>query len=281
MYTPLVTAMSSTKSIFLLLPLEIRQEIYFHIFFPDEGSTSISLIPAKKISPRPEFGNLSILRTNKQVYGEASLVFYEQSTLVIRPYSILCLRSNLQLGKAPETYPQVWKHNPLHQPSRTEDSDGKISYTSPQLRGLLEPHIFERFQHVRVLVLMNQSLLKILMDASTADLVMHAIALDNSEPAVRLLQEAHIMDDLVKLLSNMKGLKSAEVQFGVDLNQWWFCLDATEVFTKSGGLEPLKRLTNVRNLKVNVLGRFELGVEETEILKEVVRVVEGGGRSDV
>merc|ERR1712093_282047 len=89
----------------------------------------------------------AILRTNRQIYSEAISMFHTEAILVVEPGDIFCLSDNPQDLKFGAAHQGVWRHNPLLGFGR--EVNGTVVYDSPEIEGgLLEPHVFARFQKI-------------------------------------------------------------------------------------------------------------------------------------
>ncbi|PQE18907.1 hypothetical protein CJF31_00010417 [Rutstroemia sp. NJR-2017a BVV2] len=142
-----------------------------------------------------------ILRVNKQIYDEASSLLYTEGTVVIDAYDMFCLNTKpsperVRFGAVDENV--AWRHNPLEDPG-TVAEDGTVTYSTPEFGGLMEPHVFARFQ-------------KVLFDATFDEVHMQDLEfwldLDTGKLAdtdvssfQRRLRRSPIVKDLVKLLS--------------------------------------------------------------------------------
>jgi hypothetical protein len=87
----------------------------------------------------------AILRTNRLIYFEASELFYSEATIMLRERDI----TGFGLEKPPPPYRVPWRHDPIH---AINDSRPNVecTYTTPELTGLVEPHIFWRFQKIEL-----------------------------------------------------------------------------------------------------------------------------------
>lgn len=91
--------------------------------------------------------HLAILRTNRQIYNEASTLLH--SNLIIEIESGDAFTD--EPGNAiVEPSKKVWRHAPLPRPSST-NVNGEPVYEGPFLDGSLEPHTFARFERIRYL----------------------------------------------------------------------------------------------------------------------------------
>ena len=78
----------------------------------------------------------AILCTNRQIYNEASYLFYSELEVHIQPGDVLCMNTGKDIVKASE---RLWRHNPLNG-TGTTNSSGFTDYAKPELEGVLEPH---------------------------------------------------------------------------------------------------------------------------------------------
>ena len=86
----------------------------------------------------------AILRTNRQVYSEASTILYGELGMHLHPGDVLCMNTGKDIVKASE---KVWRHNPL-QGTGTISPSGQTVYSKPELDGVMEPHVFARFKKI-------------------------------------------------------------------------------------------------------------------------------------
>ena len=121
---------------------------------------------------------LAILRTNRQVYHEASALFYSEATVIISLDDLIDLakqRPPNVLGRWQFVWMDTWKYHPILNPgkqipdgsfvyesnptskeikmSRDRRHDCKTHDTEPSLskcKGKLYPHLFARFQNIKL-----------------------------------------------------------------------------------------------------------------------------------
>jgi len=220
------------------------------------------------IDKDPEFHG-AILRTNRQIYSEASSLLYTECTLVVEPGDIFCLGERVtgprRFGVPSE---RVWRHNPLHGLGTTGEN-GVVTYDTPPMRGKLDPHVFARFQ-------------KISFDASFGydhtqfmEIWMRDDNTVNPSDAVSLkdaFRQSPVIQNFVKLMSCLPKIVSLEIELEVEImcncnamaqmpddsddeseeleEQVDKIMDvanerATELFLDSNTCEPLLQLTNV------------------------------------
>lgn len=86
----------------------------------------------------------AILRTNGQIYDEASYLFYSELEVILQPGDVLCMKTGKDIVKASE---RLWRHNPLNG-TGTTDSTGLTVYSMPELDGVMEPHVLARFKRI-------------------------------------------------------------------------------------------------------------------------------------
>merc|ERR1712093_741710 len=224
----------------------------------------------------------AILRTNRQIYSEAISMFHTEAILVVEPGDIFCLSDNPQDLKFGAAHQGVWRHNPLLGFGR--EVNGTVVYDSPEIEGgLLEPHVFARFQ-------------KILFDANfdfehTQNVELwidddtHVVRQSDSEEFQRLVRSSSIIKDFVKMIEKSR-LASLEISLEVEVmansnmmmeemlgesddeaDEVEEKIDklmevanerATEMFLDSGVCNPLATITNVQSFD------FTFGFEHRE-----------------
>ncbi|KAE9363785.1 hypothetical protein N431DRAFT_474787 [Stipitochalara longipes BDJ] len=136
---------------FLGLPPEVRVMVYRclllqpYAWWLDRGHT-VGI--QRKQAPI----YIDILRVNRQVNGEASHLMYSELDIIICPGDIAGLRSSEDLAKPT---PNTWRHNPLHGIG-SPDPHGSRVYATPELDGMMEPHI-SRFKNVSLQLIFDFS----------------------------------------------------------------------------------------------------------------------------
>ena len=88
--------------------------------------------------------HLSILRTNRQIYTEASTFLHSDLTIVMEPGDALTDTPGNPTVKRSKN---VWRHAPSNKLPVTSTS-GQTVYTTTPLDGALEPHVFARFEKI-------------------------------------------------------------------------------------------------------------------------------------
>lgn len=127
------------------LDSDIRLEIYRCLFLlPDHHLVHKGRLPREdsdhsSLSPQ-------ILRANRQVYSEAFSVLYSEVPVRLELGDILSLPGDHErfIGKRNKN---IWRHNPLDGIGRC-DNRGRHLYSTPQMDGVMEPHVFARFRKV-------------------------------------------------------------------------------------------------------------------------------------
>ncbi|KAM3073587.1 hypothetical protein ACMFMG_004527 [Clarireedia jacksonii] len=148
-----------------------------------------------------------ILRVNKQIYDEASSLLYTEGTVVIDVYDIFCLNKNpspdrVRFGAVDDHI--AWRYNPLED-SGTVAEDGTVTYSTPDIGGLMEPHVFARFQKVLFDATFDEvhfQDLEFFLDLDTGKLNETDVKLFQ-----RRLRRSPLIKDLVKLLSKSSLIK--------------------------------------------------------------------------
>jgi len=77
----------------------------------------------------------AILRANRQIYNEASSLFYTEATLVVDPEDIFCLAKKpyaLNFG-VPSDEP-VWRYDPLKSVGKMNEN-GRVTYETLEMGG--------------------------------------------------------------------------------------------------------------------------------------------------
>lgn len=90
--------------------------------------------------------HLAILRTNRQIYNEASALLY--SKLIIQVESGDALLTGCSGSAIVEPSRKIWRHAPTSGPV-SRDFNGQHMYEGPLLDGSLEPHVFARYETIR------------------------------------------------------------------------------------------------------------------------------------
>ena len=88
--------------------------------------------------------HLAILRTNRQIYNEASALLHSDLTIVVQPGDTLTDTPGNAIVKRSE---KLWRHAPSNRLPSTK-FNGQTVYTTPSLDGVLEPHVFAQFEKI-------------------------------------------------------------------------------------------------------------------------------------
>jgi hypothetical protein len=248
----------------------------------------------------------AILRANRQIFAEASSVFYTEATLILDSGDIFCCAKKpgkLEFGVPNDESP--WRHNPVYGVGKT-NTNGVVTYATPKMGGLLDPHVFARFRNI-------------LFEASFDYLHMQSVDfwiddetfVVNPEDAAdfrRLMRKSPIMKDFVKILSNSPFISRLCVRLGMEIMPRSNFMDeemdtdgdtdnmedkaelimekanerATEMFLDSKICDALLKLENVRNFEFKLdLDNHQDGTEyeplprHVELFKEMKEKIEG------
>ncbi|KAK0114839.1 hypothetical protein ONS96_013321 [Cadophora gregata f. sp. sojae] len=248
----------------------------------------------------------AILRTNKQIYSEAMTMLHTEAILVVEPGDIFCLCENPQDLKFGAAHRGVWRHNPLLGFGR--EVNGAVVYDSPEIEGgLLEPHVFARFQNVHfdaTFDFEHTQNVELWIDDDT-----HVIRQNDAEELQRLVRSSSIMNDFVKVIEKSR-LASLEISLEVEVmaNSSMMMEEmlgesddeadeveekidklmevanerATEIFLDSGVCDALASITNVQSF--NFTFGFEHREEEdkykpqpkhVQMIAQMKKVIEG------
>ena len=105
-------------------------------------------LPAKVVEK--EIGikrHLAILRTNRQIYMEASVLLHSDLTIIVQPGDALTDKPGNASVKPTK---KLWRHVPSNRPHSAK-LNGQTVYTTPSLDGVLEPHVFAQFEKISYL----------------------------------------------------------------------------------------------------------------------------------
>jgi len=251
----------------------------------------------------------AILRANRQIYAEASSVLYTEGVFAIDPRDIFSLSPNpwdLEFGVGGNIAP--WKYKPLE--STWKEDNGIVTYDSPELGGLLYPHVFARFQKIffdAYFGLEHTHHVDLWIDDDT-----YIIRADTAEKYQSLLRSSTIMKDFVKLISHNPLISKLTIRLDVEVLASSNLLEqisnededsndedyterskfdkvtekanerATELFLESNIFEPLLQLENVRtfDLEFEFLYRepdnpYKPLPRHVKLVKEMKEIIEG------
>lgn len=88
--------------------------------------------------------HLAILRTNRQIYNEASVLLHSDLTLDVNPGDAV---TDVPGNAVVKQTKKIWRHSP-HMGLGMTDSNGQTVYKSCPLDGSVEPHVFARFERI-------------------------------------------------------------------------------------------------------------------------------------
>lgn len=248
---------------------EIAHDDEGELFYVDDSSSDSS-DDTFDDDEEPINRDLAILRTNRQIYSEASSLFYSEAILTLEPADIFCLAKDprrLRFGTSEE---MAWKHNPLEGIGK-KDKNGVVVYKTRPLSGDIEPHIFAKFQKISFDAYFDDDQtqpLEMWIDDDT-----HVIREEDAMAFKKIFSGSDLIKDLVKILSNSPRITSLEITVEVEVlaNSNLIMADlmeesddedteaedktekimdvanekATELFLESGIMDPLKTLSNV------------------------------------
>lgn len=226
----------------------------------------------------------AILRTNRQIYNEASPLLYRELNMRLQPGDVLCMKSGKDILKASE---RVWRHNPL-QDIGVVKPNGLTNYAKPELDGVMEPHVLARFKKITFDLDIDWESETLdaetgrqtagdptLQDQTAPSLFVNDNMTVNSQDEARLpafYRRSTILHQLVKILSNSPDIVRLQILFDIEvLARYDMSSDsdsedeqedkdparkmiaanerAMELFLDSGLLAPLEKLSNVRSFE--------------------------------
>ena len=278
------------------------------VVFEDDGGRTYSTAAEANSETSKDRENTkkqpAILRVNRQIFAEASSVFYTEATLILDPGDIFCCAKkpeDLKFGAPNDNSP--WRHNPVHGVGKT-NANGVVTYATPEMGGLLDPHVFARFRNI-------------LFDACFDYLQMHYVDfwiddetfVVNPEDAAnfrKLVRTSPIIKDFVKILSNSPFISTLSIQLGVEVMAGSNFMEqemtdysdtdeeraelimeksnerATEMFLDSNICDALLKLRNVRNFEFKIVlddqqddTEYEPLPRHVKLFKEMKENIEG------
>ncbi|KAF7880099.1 uncharacterized protein EAF02_007736 [Botrytis sinoallii] len=214
-----------------------------------------------------------ILRVNKQIYEEASSMFFTEATVVICCNDLLFFNDKIyKLGTMYGMNP--WRHNPLTSVAK-KLPNGTIQYDQEDLGGCVEPHIFAKFQKVVFDCALEEDHTEnvpLFLDIETGKF--------DSEDETRFrrcISSLTFVKDFVKILSKSPVVNKLTINLLVEVTAETRLdaesidsddedaldemedkqskadlkanMTATEIFMDCGMFKPLKHLKNVRKLE--------------------------------
>ncbi|MCJ1248976.1 hypothetical protein MMC30_006197 [Trapelia coarctata] len=262
-----LVAQSSVGCKFLLLPLEIRHMIYRCVFEVPRivrlSSTEPCLYPA-------------VLQASRQIYQEAAALLHSELTIQVPSGNVLSLATDILLldVQEPETLGRgLWGHNPLDGVGH-ENPDGTRIYESPETDGLMEPHVFARFNNLNFDVEARFSDYRKRPWLCIGD--GYKVETMRWEDEFRsTLQQSKVVHNIVKVVSNSPCIEQLWIILRVDVGiDWvggqsfiddlvkgdnlWYMIDRltpvaakhiTDIIIESGLLLPLRSLPHVKSVK--------------------------------
>jgi len=246
------------------------------------------------LSSRSEYAcrHSEILRTNRQIYSEAISVLYSELTMMLELGDLPGLRRRYSKGMGiPKKTP--WRHNPLDGSGHRND-DGSHIYNTPTLEGLMDPHVFARFQqvtfHADLEFTAPESLIFIDDDFN--------VDTDDRARLLTFLRRSGVFKPLVRLLSNSPSLRRLSISPNVEVfPNYNSDLDdsdeerdfkmmgaanerAADIFMNSGILNPLRNLSNVKSFEflfdmpTYSSGFYQPKPRHVEMIQDLQRVIE-------
>ena len=100
------------------------------------GSDFPPILPIKR--------HLSILRTNRQIYSEASDLLHSELKVIVGVGDALVETPGSNISTPTE---KVWRHDPAKGLGR-KNIKGQTEYESPLMDGSMEPHVFAHFERI-------------------------------------------------------------------------------------------------------------------------------------
>lgn len=184
---------------------------------PPHGSDSDISPDLVDNSPWPRHYHLgyrhtAILRTNRLIYSEAGALLYSETIVVLRP-------SDLDF---PSASPRIWRHNPVLGIGE-QTSTGEHIYASQETGGVLEPHVFSRFQNLELVLDVRDSggELPTMVLTIDSDGSINPISLGVLKSHIRNMY-LQMFEDVTEIVSNSVLLKSFFIKIFLDIgaNPW-------------------------------------------------------------
>lgn len=150
----------------------------------------------------------------------------------------------------------------------------------------MAPHNFALFQHVCLRFRVDLELLSIIEARGYGSY--RNMDEDFVSAATMTIHKASMVNDFVKILPNSPVLKFVKVRMKVDFGKHHLhVVPGTDAFISIGGLEPLKRLTNVQRFEIDVgdsdpvLHRQELSPNSRQMLLDLEQAIESNWRDSL
>lgn len=160
---------------------------------------------------------MNILRVNRQIYHEASSLFYAEAELVLGVDDILCLEQRssghreffLSFDMDPPDN-VIWRYNPLKGIGK-RDEEGVVTYESPPLEGLLDPHVFARFQKLSFEICFDEDYLppdfEIWINDDTLELNQ-----SEADEYKTIMERSTMIRDIVKIISESQNITHLSIK---------------------------------------------------------------------
>lgn len=164
----------------------------------------------------------AILYVSRQIYREASSMFYAEAVLVLEPDDILCLATIPskhqqsyfdEFDVAPRNV--LWRYDPRNGLGK-KNKKGEVIYRSPKLEGLLDPHVFARFRKIRFDVYLDQDDLPIDFTLWIDDETL-TLNQEQAEDYVRHNKRLPIIKDFVKIISKSPLITHLNITLETDV----------------------------------------------------------------
>ena len=128
-------------------------DLPFSTFIDNEGGRSTRFLgksrllgkslPTRVKEMKPK-RHLAVLRTNRQIYNEASTLLHTDLTIMVQPGDALIDTPGNAVVERTEN---LWRHAPSNK-LHSAKLNGRKMYTTPSLDGVLEPHVFGQFRKI-------------------------------------------------------------------------------------------------------------------------------------
>lgn len=181
----------------------------------------------------------AILRTNRQIYIEASSLMYSQLRMVLRARDLVEFGSKTDILMPSKG---VWRYQPWED-SYATTSSGKTIYDGPERSGPMEPHVFARFQKISFdayFDLGRHGLIEHVPDLRAGfDM---ASGSDVDLLLVSYLKKTRIIKNLARLLARSHLVSELALNLNVKVYPYW---EDERMFIPGGGWRTCQR-TNKR-----------------------------------
>jgi hypothetical protein len=237
----------------------------------------------------------AILRANRQIYSEASHILYSEVKIILYPGDLVCLRANAEDIAQPSQ--NIWRHNPLNGIGKSGPHNEGI-YTTPEMDGLMDPHVFARFKRVNLE-------LRFEFDPDECPRF-RPLGIDSEMKIERkecirfqnFLRRTNVLRDFKQVISNSPVVDHLGIRLSIfacpaynedleddagSLPEVYFRetdTRAAEMFIESGVMDPLRSLTNIDLVTVQAVGSWDsepqtLKPKYEQLLRELEDDIEG------